>query len=146
MKQIIEIEVPNGKKAVWKDNKVVFEDIKPELPKTWEEYSKKHLNLDNNLGEVYSMVNKNTYLDGEQTRAHIAQIKLHLLLYEYRQGWEPDWNNISTSKYCIIKIGVKYRIINYSGITRFLSFQSRELAEEFLNNFRDLIEQAEDLI
>ena len=38
MKQTIEIEVPEGKKAVWKDNKVVFEDIKPPLPKTWEEF------------------------------------------------------------------------------------------------------------
>ena len=27
MKQIIEIEVPDGKKAVWKDGRVVFEDI-----------------------------------------------------------------------------------------------------------------------
>ena len=38
MKQTIEIEVPDGKKAVWKDNKVIFEDIKPRLPKTWEEF------------------------------------------------------------------------------------------------------------
>ena len=38
MKQTIEIEVPDGKKAVWKDNKVIFEDIKSQLPKTWEEY------------------------------------------------------------------------------------------------------------
>lgn len=38
MKQRIEIEVPDGKKAVWKNGKVVFEDIKPKLPKTWEEY------------------------------------------------------------------------------------------------------------
>lgn len=34
MKQIIEIEVPNGKKAVWKNSTIVFEDIKPQLPKT----------------------------------------------------------------------------------------------------------------
>ena len=27
-KQTLEIEVPDGKKAVWKDGKVVFEDIK----------------------------------------------------------------------------------------------------------------------
>lgn len=26
-KQTIEIEVPDGKKAVWKDGRVVFEDI-----------------------------------------------------------------------------------------------------------------------
>ena len=38
MKQTIEIEVPDGKKAVWKDGKVVFENIKPQLPKTWEEF------------------------------------------------------------------------------------------------------------
>ena len=36
MKQTIEIEVPDGKKAVWKDGKVIFEDIKPKLPETWE--------------------------------------------------------------------------------------------------------------
>lgn len=26
-KQVLEIEVPDGKKAVWKDGRVVFEDI-----------------------------------------------------------------------------------------------------------------------
>ena len=35
MKQKIEIEVPDGKKAVWKGSKVVFEDINSNLPKTW---------------------------------------------------------------------------------------------------------------
>ena len=38
MKQTITIEVPDGKKAVWKDNMVVFEDIEPQLHKTWEEF------------------------------------------------------------------------------------------------------------
>ena len=33
MKQTIEIDVPDGKKAIWKDGKVVFEDIKLQLPK-----------------------------------------------------------------------------------------------------------------
>ena len=40
MKQTIEIEVPDGKKAVWKDNKIVFENITPSLPKTWNEFCK----------------------------------------------------------------------------------------------------------
>ena len=26
-KQVIEIEVPDGKKAIWKDGRVVFEDV-----------------------------------------------------------------------------------------------------------------------
>ena len=46
MKQTIEIEVPDGKKAVWKDGKVVFEDIKPQLPKTWEEFYKQNKTKD----------------------------------------------------------------------------------------------------
>ena len=32
MKQIIEIEIPDGKKAILKDGKIIFEDIAPELP------------------------------------------------------------------------------------------------------------------
>ena len=43
MKQTIEIEVPDGKIAVWKDNKVIFEDIKPKLPKTWREFCEMNL-------------------------------------------------------------------------------------------------------
>lgn len=27
VKQVLEIEVPDGKKAVWKDGRVVFEDV-----------------------------------------------------------------------------------------------------------------------
>ena len=42
MKQTVEIEVPDGKKAVWKDNKIIFEDIKSQLPKTWEEFCKNY--------------------------------------------------------------------------------------------------------
>ena len=34
MKQTIEIEVPEGKRAVLKDNTIIFEDIKPQLPIT----------------------------------------------------------------------------------------------------------------
>ena len=41
-KQTLEIEVPDGKKAVWKDGKVVFEDIEPQLPNTWKEFCKNH--------------------------------------------------------------------------------------------------------
>lgn len=44
MKQTVEIEVPDGKKAVWKDGKVDFEDIEPQLPNTWKEFCK-NLNI-----------------------------------------------------------------------------------------------------
>ena len=58
MKQIVEIEVPDGKTAVWKDGKIVFEDAESQLPKTWEEYCEKTM-IDEN--EVVIIDN---HLDG----------------------------------------------------------------------------------
>ena len=42
MVKTIEIEVPDGKKAVWKNGAIIFEDVKFYLPKTWEEFCKQN--------------------------------------------------------------------------------------------------------
>ena len=160
MKQTIEIEVPDGKKAVWKNNKVIFEDIKPQLPKTWGEFckmkkpnkSEAYINNGSECVELGDPSEKRLY-QGDRNilpskkaaEQHLALMQLHQLRDCYRQGWEPDWSNIS-GKYCIRKIDNSYKIIYYANLEAFLSFQSREIAEEFLTNFRELIEQAGDLI
>ena len=64
-KQTLEIEVPDGKKAVWKDGKVVFEDIEPQLPNTWEEFCK---NYPIKNGEYFLVVSQNQ----ENTLQYIA--------------------------------------------------------------------------
>ena len=157
MKQIIEIEVPNGKKAVWKDNKVIFEDIKPKFPKTWEEFcehykiKKSEYYLDTSSciiviadGKRYSSSDRNLLPSKEAAEAHLALMQLHQLRDCYRQGWEPDCKGYN--KYVIFKNRDKYDVFTSSWEIRFLTFQDRERAEEFLNNFRELIEQAGDLI
>ena len=40
----------------------------------------------------------------------------------------------------------KYSVEEFMYLSEFLSFQSKETAELFLDNFRDLIEKAGDLI
>ena len=72
-------------------------------------------------------------------------MKLHLLRDEYRNGWLPDWKEQSVKHTILIDhddivVGKSYVI------SCFLAFQTEELAEEFLNNFRELIEEAGDLI
>lgn len=161
MKQTIEIEVPEGKKAVWKDGKVVFEDIKPQLPKTWEEFCEQTplnpkevfiaqlsgiVSLDDiQYNKRDSISDRNLLGKEEDAKAHLALMQLHRLRDCYRQGWEPNYI-VDSQKWCIIKnnniLSVDW-VINYSV---FLSFQTKELAEQFLTNFRDLIEQAGDLI
>ena len=159
MKQTIEIEVPDGKKAVWKDNKVVFEDIKPQLPKTWEEFCDKHINNEYYisegsliehlaLGHIYNKsLDKNLLPSFEAAKAHLALMQLHQLRDCYRQGWVPDWNESNTVKHYIGHDNAESYCVYISFITpTFLSFQSKELAEKFLNNFHDLIKETGDLI
>ena len=164
MKQTIEIEVPDGKKAVWKDNKVVFEDIKPQLPKTWEEYVTFHFPVDkfpenhyvcaktslfscHTTNSDYESVlqTKNILTSDKTIKQHLALMQLHQLRDCYRQGWEPNWNN-DCNKYIIVKNRDKYVVFGGNWTNEFLSFQDRERAEEFLTNFRELIEKAGDLI
>ena len=158
MKQTIEIEVPDGKKAVWKDNKVVFEDIKPQFPKTWEEFCKQneikkseyYLNPSSRILELRDdkrdvFLDRNILPTRQAAEAHLALMQLHQLRDCYREGWKPNWNN-DCNKYIIVKNRDKYVVFGGSWTNQFLSFQDRERAEEFLTNFRDLIEQAGDLI
>ena len=161
MKQTIEIEVPEGKKAVWKDNTIVFEDIKPQLPKTWEEFCKqnpikeeeRYIDSSSHISSAMvfptnrnSISDRNVLPSKEAAEQHLALMQLHQLRDCYRQGWIPDWKNFNSNKYYINHIDDDYTIMTYCASTKFLSFQSREIAEEFLNNFKDLIEQAEDLV
>lgn len=159
MKQTIEIEVPAGKEAVWKDGKVYFIDKQLEPPKTWEEFcknypiKKKEYYISNSssvteyTGSGCRLPNLDCNLlpSSNATKAHLALMKLHQLRDCYRQGWEPNWKDNNTVKYCIANCEDLF-ITNYATYVRFLSFQSKEIAEEFLDNFRDLIKEAEDLI
>lgn len=162
MKQIIEIEVPEGKKAVWKDSKVVFEDIKPQLPKTWGEFCKQN---PINKKESYIVLNsdihqstmtrferdfkadRNVLPSKQAAEAHLALMQLHQLRDCYRQGWVPNWDDENENRYYILHINTGHYIItDTTKVSMFLTFQSVEIAQEFLNNFKDLIELTGDLI
>lgn len=159
MKQTIEIDVPDGKIAIWKDNKVVFEDIKPQFPKTWEEFceqntikrSECYLDTSSCIVDMWDgkrdiSSDRNVLPNKQATEAHLALMQLHQLRDCYRQGWKPDYKDIYCSKYSIVlNKGIPY-VDSFTCTNIFLSFQSREIAKEFLNNFRELIKQAGDLI
>ena len=120
------------------------------LPKTWNEYCAKHGEVGDkikaSLNTAYMTINKYTFSDSKQAQAHIALMKLHLLRDEYRQGWLPDWRDKSEKKYVIKKFNGEYNVEMYSYIVKSLAFQDEKRANEFLTNFRDLIEEAGDLI
>ena len=160
MKQTIEIEVPDGKKAVWKDGKVVFEDLKPNLPKTWEEFCEQnevkngecYISSQSDVTRVFAYnylhrretLDRNILPNKQAAEQHLALMQLHQLRDCYRQGWTPTVYEVPFG--IIKRVSNGSLEVNSSTSSKFLSFQSEEIAKEFLDNFRDLIEQTGDLI
>jgi hypothetical protein len=160
----LKIEVPHGyeidtEKSTFE--KIVFKKIKVELPKTWDEFCEqnpieKPEFFINTLSCIES-INKPSYRfrqkisdkillsTKEDAKAHLALIQLHRLRDIYRQGWKPNWND-GTGKYCILFNQDNLDIVTYTRTPHFLSFQSKEIAEQFVENFKDLIEKAKELI
>lgn len=120
-----------------------LEELGVKLPSTFDEYlercAKWGIKLD---AEDYT--DRNPQIE--------ALKKLILLRDFYNNGWKPDWGKIIEQKYSInrdyttdnnvFSVGVE---LAFRPLT-FLTFGCREYAFEFLDNFRELIEQAGDLI
>lgn len=135
------------------------EELNP-TPKTWDEFCDRHkiheeYHIDSdsdiikNEGDYYrnSLLDRNLLVSKEDANQHLVLMQLHRLRDCYRQDWKPDWKDTSIPKYCIyVNKEQKFDIGSFSEGRKFLAFQSRKLAEEFLNNFRELILQAGDLI
>ena len=134
------------------------------LPKTWQEFCEQN---EVKIGECYlddccglieadddgntrDKVNDRNILPHKPAAlAHLALMQLHQLRDCYRDGWLPNGLSSVHGIEMYYEPGdgvVKVRVRKCYCISKFLSFQTEERAKEFLNNFRDLIEQAWDLI
>ena len=80
----------------------------------------------------------------KSAESHLAMIQLEQLRDCWRQGWKPIWD--ISHKWCIRLDGNGLAIGIVTTVSRFLTFPTKEMAEEFLECFRDLIEKAGDLI
>ena len=119
------------------------------MPETWDEYCaqleknesvKVKVNIQL-LRETLRLMMDYTYAD-----KHVAMVKLHILRDKYRGGWKPDWCDDKQEKYVIESSEGECYVAKYKHISSFLAFQDEKIANEFLTNFRNLIEQAGDLI
>jgi hypothetical protein len=133
---------------------------KVELPKTWEEFcdnypvkgSEAMIGCDARIINCIGIEGKRSYKfkdiipSKQSAEAHLAMMQLEQLRDCWWNGWEPDWNDDQQPKYCVAYYYREFQIRALYEVRYFLSFPTREMAEEFLECFRDLIEQAGDLI
>lgn len=138
---------------------IVFKK-KNELPTTWEEFCIQNpINQEEFFIDGCSQIktsnqntkrvlnrDKNLLPTKEDAEAHLALIQLHRIRDVYRQGWIPDYKEVLTVKYAIRFINNALYIIQTNTQSNFLTFQSQEIAEQFLENFEDLILEAKELI
>ena len=133
------------------------------LPNTWKEFCNMYplkstewfINNDSNLKAIdidgvynirYSKDYRNVLPSLKAAEAHRALMQLHQLRDCYRQGWVPDWSDSNQCKWSIMFDTDRFIVQTGIYYNRFLSFQSKEIAKKFLNNFKGLIETAGDLI
>jgi hypothetical protein len=125
---------------------------KKQLPKSWNElqeiegyYVGINCNTFGFFGGDTDKDNRNIYATKEQAEASIAMAQLSQLMKVYNYGWEADWTN-SEYKYCIGFTSENLEIDNWIDYRQFLALKDQETAVFFLENFRELIEQAKPLL
>ena len=126
---------------------------KKELPKTWQELEKISGYYVQGNSEIVKSSNyyaedgnQNIFATKDQAEASIALAMLSQLREVYRAGWKPDWTDGYQGKYCIDFFKNKIETNVYARLGSFLSFQSEEIQDLFLENFRELIEKAKPLM
>lgn len=159
----LKIEIPDGYEIDEEKSSftnIVFKKKVIKLPKTWEEFCEQNPSKIEYYIDNCSIIKGHNGLDGlrrsdkdrnllstiEDAEAHLALIQLHRLRDVYRQGWKPDYSNINEKRWVIYYCNNTINITDYTAIHRFLSFPTKEIAEQFLENFKNLIELAKELI
>lgn len=125
------------------------------LPKTWEEFCENNSikkrevaittwstisKLKPNRKRISNM-DKCALPNAFAAKAYLALMQLHQLRDCYRGNVDPY-----ECQYAIVRGTYSNNLLVIHHTSRFLSFPTEELANEFLTNFRDLIEEAGDLI
>lgn len=127
------------------------EALKPKLPTKWEEVS--HYSGCLTDGICYStmqirpsITNMVAWPTREYAKASIALCKLIRLRDTYNGDWKPNWQSYGEYKYVIYYFNDMIQIDSVATTKVLLHFKTRELRDEFLKNFKELIEEAKLLL
>ena len=150
------IQVPEGYKIDRENStfeKIVFKKVERELPKSWEDlkilngyYVKDSSKVDLFKSYTTDEYNKNVFPTKEEAQACLALSQLCQLRDRYNDGWKPDWEDGGELKYIISINSNEIYCGVYDSTHKLLAFKTEELRNEFLENFRGLIETAKPLL
>ena len=155
----LKIDIPEGYE-IDKDNstfeRIVFKKKENIRPKSWEEFCESGIDKEycideySDINEVFRFKRRNCNTDRnlckteEEAEAFLALIQLKRLWHEYVDNYSEKTKD--HYYYFIDCLGCKNEftvLYDFSSTSRYLfKFPSKKLAEEFLNNFKDLFIKA----
>lgn len=99
----------------------------------YDNYAPNHRGNDDAIYDVFNSV--------DEAKAFCALGKLIQLRDAWCDDWRPNWDN-GENKYCIHSFKSEPGVLDACYRQRILTFPTEEMATDFLETFRDLIEQA----
>ena len=155
-----EIILPDGwvvKEVV--DNKILIEEKEKELPTTWKECARiindvELINIDsevegyaiNDYGEYPTDVDRQILPVGlGKPMLALCQLLVCRDAWWKQLGWKPDWTS-SDNKHCITNSANGIIKLAFISANEILAFPTTEVRDKFLESFRDLIEEAKELL
>ena len=165
----LKIQIPEGY-VIDKENstfeKIVFKKKENTKPRSWEEYCSNfkgcYYYIQDNRDNIASSFTPNGFISSyknilpskELAEAFLAMMQLVSLRHDWinkwsidrgmSDDWEPDWSNVKN--WCIAYCLNEINVLQYSSISQSLSFPTKEMATDFVNCFKDLLEIAKPLI
>lgn len=139
---------------------VTFKEKERKLPKSWEEFCEM---VPIYAGECYIVANSDIeerdenvsirWLEGDRNllpdrataEAVLALCQLIQLRNCYNGDWVPDWEDDNEAKYVIEFFLTEALVSQRFDYPEILHFRTEELCNEFLRNFRPLIEKLKPL-
>ena len=155
----LKITIPEGQEIDWqesaKQEKIVFKKKEDTKPRSWEEYLELNTgfdgcginwNMDGGIQRTGLHHRGKAIVPTEYGAPFIAMMQLMSLRQAWIGDWKPDWSCGYSSNYCIIGSGDNFEVCNLSKCRYALSFPTQEMAVDFMNYFKDLLEVAKPLI
>ena len=160
------ISIPDGWEfdRIDDSGNIVLKEKKKELPKTW----LKCLKCVNDLEQIdpgdnikkwnFTTLDNNGYVFGRNEHhllprglagpmLALCQLLVCRNAWWKQLGWKPDWRDRKSLKHCIHSDGFSTTdITRHSTYPRILAFPTEDTAIDFCNTFKDLIEEAKELL
>ena len=155
----VKIQIPDNCELIKDGDTYIVKEKKQEPPRSWKEFCRRYpkqegecfigtssvIRMYNEPSQRFIESDKNICTSKEEAEAFLALMQLRQL----RKAWVGDWEPYSFKSYSAISTIIndgRIEVWDFNNTLKPISFPTKEMAEDFLNCFKDLCETAKILL